>query len=128
MTEVVIRAGNPHDFTAEELEELAAIMRSADVHLGVSIDHRLEHGYGVSPWEVVEVIATLGGAAGAVQMTARSFRAAVTWARRRWEKDRLEHPNEAPRPRSVRLIYGPDGSVLRQVSIDQPDGEPNESE
>jgi hypothetical protein len=128
MREVLIRPANPYDYTAEELEELAGLIRDADPDLVVSIDGRSERGYGVTPWEVVEVVATVGGAAGALQMTAQGFRAAVAWARRRWVKDRSDHPTEPPRPRSVRLLYGPDGSVLSQISIDLPDGEPLETE
>jgi hypothetical protein len=113
-------------FTEIELEQLLTELRAADPGVTVTLDPRSERGYGVSPWEVIEIVATAGGAAAAVQLSVTSVRAAVAWARKRWTKDKEAHPHLPPRPRSIRVIYGPDGSVLKVVSIDLPEGEPQE--
>ena len=123
---ILIRPGNPYDFTNSELESLAEELRAADPTLDITVEARSERGYGVSPWEVVELIATAGGATEAVRQSARAVSATVSWARRRWNKDRDDHPGEPPRPRSVRLRFGPDRSIARDISIDLPHGEPEE--
>ncbi len=128
MDKVVVRPGNPFDFEETELEELTTQLSSVEPDFEVQLEFRHERGYGVSPYEVVELVSTWGGAAAAVGMSARMLRAAARWAHARWLKDKDEHPNETPRPRTVRVIYAPDGSVIRQVAIDLPDGEPREDE
>jgi hypothetical protein len=126
MVEIHITPTNPFDFSSEELEGLAESLRSEDSAALIHVRTRPEHGYGVSPYEVVELVATAGGAAAAVDQTVAIFRRAVNWTRERWQRERSEKPDESPRPRTVRLVYGPDGDVLKSVTIDLPDGEPQE--
>lgn len=128
MADIIIRPGNPYDFTADELSELLTLLRSDQASESIEVELLTERGYGVSPWEIIEIIGAIGGAAETVKLSAVMVHRATAWARERWQKDRSEHPNEPPRPRGVRLIYGPDGSVLRAISIDLPDGEPTEEE
>jgi hypothetical protein len=124
---LLIRPGNPYDFEDGGLQTLADEIRAADTDIVIDIDPRSERGYGVTPWEVVEIVATIGGAAEAVRLTAKSVSVAVAWMRRRWQKDCGEHAGQPPRPRSVLLLL-PDRTLLRKISIDLPDGEPTEEE
>ncbi len=119
MTDIIVRSKNPYDFSDSELEELAATLRAAQDGLDVEWEKHTERGYGVTPYEVIEVVSTVGGAVGVVQM----FAVTVAWMQERWRRQKAEHPERAPRPKVVKHIYGPDGRVLRSVTIDGATGE-----
>ncbi|MER8116464.1 hypothetical protein [Streptomyces sp. NPDC094031] len=119
---VTVRAANPYDFDSAELEEVAQIIRAAASELDVQVMERSERGYGVNAGETLDLLLnTTITSAISIAMPAL-----VAWARARWKHEREEHPELPPRQRSVRIIYGPTGEVLRSVVVDLPDGEPSE--
>ncbi len=122
MPDIVVRSSNPYDLSAGELEDLAEALRSSGEGLDVEVQTLPERGYGVTPYEVVEIVSTVGGAAGAVQVVA----SAVAWAQRRWKSQKAEHPERAPRPKVLKYIHGADGQVLLSVTIDGATGEATE--
>ncbi|MCX4436572.1 hypothetical protein [Streptomyces mirabilis] len=126
MASVYIVTPNPYDFSDDELEEVAEVAKEADPSLDLGTGAQHERGYGVDTYEVLDVIATTGGAAAAVDQVRVALTAVTKWARARWTRDRDEHPDENPRPRMIRVLYGPTGEVLLRVAIDEPDGEPEQ--
>lgn len=118
---IVIEPGNPHDFDATELAELAAQVSAAAGARPVRVSQRPEHGYGVTLQEVLYVWDLMTNTAGELALDLAPFVAVVAWAKKRWNRDRDEH--DQPRPRSVTL-FGPDGRPIKQIKIDLPDGEP----
>lgn len=126
--ELIVTSKNPHDISPDELKDLAAQIRAEDPALQVRTQVREERGYGVTPYEVVQVIADLGGAAAALGGVGKALQVSVRWTQSRWQRDRLDHPQRDPRPRTLQLIDGPTGRVRRSVTIDMPDGKPTEDE
>lgn len=126
MADVYLVSPNPYDFSADELEEVADIVRAAEPDLEIEAGAHPERGYGVSTYEVIDIVSTVGGAGSVVVSVTTGLNAVIKWARARWTRDREEHPDENPRPRLVRVLYGPTGEVLLRVAIDEPDGEPEE--
>jgi hypothetical protein len=125
MTQVIIEPGNPNDFTADELDELARSLCSADSSLDVRTAIRPERGYGVTLDEVLNIwVEATSGITGTVGVGV-IITTVVKWAKERWRKDRDQHDGHTPRAR-VLPFYGPDGTVMKQVRIDIPDGEPQE--
>lgn len=125
MTQIRIRPANPYDFSQNELDTLAEEIRQEDPTLEVEISALPERGYGVTPMEIITIIATAGGAAAALRETAKATVAAVRWMRRRWQKDKQECDG-TPRRRVIRILYGPNGEQLKSIAIDEPDGTPQE--
>ncbi|MFE4622110.1 hypothetical protein [Streptomyces mirabilis] len=129
MLEIALRAPNPYDFTPQELEEIVSLLRE-DPELQVTVDVQPERGYGVTPIEVV-VLVFVGKAvaSGALAYGGEvAVKKAVGWARDRWRREREEQPELPPRPRRIQILYGPDDQVLREIAIDLPDGEPQETQ
>ncbi|MGV9700813.1 hypothetical protein [Streptomyces sp. NPDC003483] len=126
MAEIYLVTPNPYDFSAAEIEEVAGLVKAADPALDLEAGAQSERGYGVSTYEALDFIATVGGAAAAVAQVRTGLNAVIKWARERWTRDREQHPDENPRPRLIRVLYGPTGEVLLRVAIDEPDGEPEE--
>jgi hypothetical protein len=127
MTEILIRSANPFDFEPEELEELANRLRELDPSLDIRIDVQRERGYGVTPYEVIQLIATTGDAAMVLAAGAKAVNRSVKWARERWQKDKDSHPSESPRPRVIEVL-DEDGHVLTKITIDVPDGDPRQED
>jgi hypothetical protein len=127
MTHYVLEPGNPYDFSQEELGALAAEITERIPAADISVKFRNERGYGVSLVEVIRVWTDIADAVKAAAEAGAVIALAVGWMRSRWRKDRDDHPDEPPRPRSV-MLYGPGGEVLRSVRIDAPDGAPMEEE
>ncbi len=119
MADITVRSRNPYDFTELELEELATTLRGVQAELSVEPQKHEERGYGVTPYEVIEIVSTVGGAAGAMQLV----QATIVWLQQRWGRQKSEHHERNPRPKVVKYIYGPDGRVLRSVTIDASTGE-----
>ncbi|MER7839183.1 hypothetical protein ABTY98_25745 [Streptomyces sp. NPDC096040] len=126
MASFYIVTPNPYDFSGDELDEVVKVVKSADPSLDLEAGAQYERGYGVDTYEVLDVIATTGGAAAAVNQVRVALTALTKWTRARWTRDRDEHPDENPRPRMIRVLYGPTGEVLLRVAIDEPEGEPEE--
>lgn len=127
MTEILIRPANPFDFEPEELEELANRLREAEPSLDIRVDVQTERGYGVTPYEVIQIIATTGNAAVILAAGAKTLNRTIKWTRDRWQKDKDNHPGESPRPRVIEVI-DQDGHVLTSIKIDIPDGDPKEDD
>jgi len=125
VSEIKIRPSNPYDFSPEELSELAEEIRQEDPTVEVEVDSLPEQGYGVTPVEVIAIITATGGSVAAVKETAKAAQTAINWMRKRWQKDK-EKAVGPPRRRTVRILYGPDGDELKSVTIDEPDGSPEE--
>src|SRR4051794_13622779 len=100
VTELIVRPGNPFDFDDGELEGLATKIRESDPSVAVTVSVETERGYGVTPVEVIELVAATTSAAGGLTAAVRALKVTVDWARDRWRRDRHQHPT-APRPRSV---------------------------
>lgn len=111
---VTLRAPNPYDFTPEELAEAAALIRNAAPSLNVDVLDHTEHGYGVDAGETLDLL--VNSAVPAVMAVA--VQAAVDWMKERLRRERDEHPELPPRPRTVRVLHGPNGEVLSRVTID----------
>jgi hypothetical protein len=127
MTEILIRSANPFDFEPEELEGLANLLREHEPSLDIRVDSQHERGYGVTPYEVIQLIATTGDAAVVLAAGARAVNRSIKWARERWLKDKDSHPGESPRPRVIEVLDG-DGHVLTKITIDVPDGDPRQED
>ncbi len=125
MQEFRIQPGNPNDFTEEELGDL---LKSVDDLNGakVRLGKRDERGYGVTFYEVIQVVADIRAAGGDVVLGAL-LHCIVTWLKRRWQCDRDEHSGAPPRPRSIVLLDSK-GNKIRTINIDEPDGEPQEEQ
>jgi hypothetical protein len=124
--EIVLEPGNPHDFSQVELSELANQL--TDLHgFPTRVGIREERGYGVTFHEVMHVWVDVVEATAGTGATAVLLKSIVDWARRRWKKDKADHPNSHPRPRSV-ILYDAKGHPIKIVRIDVPDGEPVEEE
>jgi hypothetical protein len=127
VTNYVLEPGNPFDFTRDELDAIAAEIGEQIPNVDVSIKLRDERGYGVSLVEVMRISTEVADAVKATAEAAGVIALIVAWMRSRWNKDRKDHPDGRPRPRSV-VLYGPNGEILRSVQIDAPDGAPVEEE
>ena len=107
----------------EELHDLvSSVEGEVDADVAVSTYLRREDGYGVTLYEVIAIWDLAAQVVGNTAIIGGPFYAAARWAQKRWLKDKEERPNERPAPRSVSL-YGPDGTEIRSVVIDEPDGE-----
>ena len=125
MTRVFMEPGNPHDVSQEDLEDLAALVRTDQPRLAVEVFIGEEQGYGVTFAEVLRIYIDAGEIAGDSAALFAPFWIAVRWMRARWDRDKQTHDGEPPRTRYVTL-YGADGNKLKSVKIDIPDGEPEE--
>lgn len=112
---LLVQPGNPNDFSEEELSELWQALAERLTDEVVRLDLRRETGgYGEFAYEVIELVELTGGLAGSAVAVAT----VVDWARRRLKRRRKA--DEGAKPQMVRL-YGPDGSVLKEVPIDDTD-------
>lgn len=120
---LIIEPGNPFEYSEEELHDLVTSVESevADDVI-VSTYLRREDGYGVTLYEVIAVWDLAAQVVGNTAIIGGPFYAAARWAQKRWHNDKKENPDERPAPRSVSL-YGPDGTEIRSVIIDEPDGD-----
>lgn len=119
MTTFCIQPGNPYDFNSDELEDLLNEVRSQAVGADVVLQKKTEHGYGVTLYEVIQVVADVRGAGGDLVIGY-----VVAWMTKRWKRDK--DAGRRPRPRSV-VLLDLEGNVLRTIEIDEPNGEPHES-
>jgi hypothetical protein len=127
MPEILIRPANPFDFEPEELDELANQLRESDPSLDIRIDTQRERGYGVTPYEVIQLIATTGDAVVVLAAGANAVNRSIKWARERWQKDKTSHSGQSPRPRVVEVL-DENGHVLTKITIDLPDGDPRQED
>ncbi|TLM83480.1 hypothetical protein [Pseudarthrobacter sp. NamE5] len=118
MADFTLRPGNPYDFSTEELEELKLFISSQVPNADFDVVSEAEHGYGVTLYEVIQVIADVRGAGGDLLIGAL-----VMWLQNRWKQERTS--GRRPRPRSI-VIFDEDGKKLRTIDIDEPDGDPQE--
>lgn len=115
MSSILVKPGNPHDFSSEELDDLRQHLAREAPEADVVVESRDERGYGVTLYEVVQVIADVRGAGGDYVIAA-----VILWMRRRWKRDKEQ--GKRPRPRSI-IILDPEGNRLRSYDIDEPEGE-----
>lgn len=115
---ILVRTGNPLVLPPEELEDLADAIRQLDTSYDVQTDIIEQKGYGVTWWEVINVIlpwdVIISGATGAV------ITEFIHWARERFKKEQ-----GTKRPKYVGIL-GPDGKVIRSVVLEGPDAEPED--
>lgn len=115
MSSTTVKPGNPYDFSAEELDDLRQHLAREAPGADVVVESRDERGYGVTLYEVVQVVADVRGAGGDYVIAA-----VILWMRRRWKRDKQQ--GMAPRPRSI-IVVDSEGNKLRSYDIDEPDGE-----
>ncbi len=120
MTAIRVVPGNPHDFSPAELDDLRQHLREQAPGSDVVVEAPEEHGYGVTLYEVIQVIADFRGAGGDYVIAA-----VVYWLQRRWRRDKKRNDN--PRPRSI-IVLDAEGNKLRTINIDEPDGEPRDDD
>ncbi len=118
MVNYLLQPGNPHDFTRDELEDLELLVRTRVPGTDVRLQDKDEQGYGVTLYEVIQVVADVRGAGGDIVLGAVAM-----WLRQRWKRDKAA--GRRPRPRSVVLLDS-NGEKLGAIDIDEPDGEPRE--
>ncbi len=99
-------------------------MRQEVPNAHVTVQRREELGYGVTLYEVIQVIADVRGAGGDLLVGALA-QPLIKWMRERWQQDRDKHPDSKPRPRSI-VFFDADRNKFRSITIDLPDGEPHE--
>jgi hypothetical protein len=120
MSRLILEPGNPHDFEAHELEELAAELH-AQTRKGVDVALRAERGYGGPLHEVLHVWIPWKALEGAA--AAQVVNLLVSWLKKRWKKDDAQHPGQA-RPRSL-LVWTTNGRCSSVIVVDYgEDGEP----
>ena len=120
----ILEPGNPYDFSQSELEGLRAEIEAQFDDARVELARRPERGYGVTLHEVLAVWDLATDIVGDVTTVAGPIGLIVSWMRRRSRKERDEHPDSQPRPRTIEIL-GPDGRVLKTVVIEDPDAEPH---
>jgi hypothetical protein len=144
MPKIILEPRNPLDVRPEDLEDLAEAVRNIDPSYEVEILPKevdgLEPRFGVTFWEVIQIISYTADAAAVAALA----KAAVDWARHRFKKqeaeqtrrheERLaEYKRRGPKPK-VHIthrpkyveIYGPDGKVVKAVLIERPESEPED--
>jgi hypothetical protein len=125
--DLLIVPGNPYDFDADDLESLRAELEEEFKGLKVAVAPPPVRGYGVTLHEVISVWNVAVDVAGDFTTLSTAvggpIALIVAWMRRRARREREEHPNAPPRPRSVELL-GRDGEVIKTVVIDDPDKDP----
>ncbi len=111
---VLVETSNPHDPTAEDLRELLLEVRAAANAFGVKVFHVPDevHGSGTTLWHMVylwlpDAELLKDEVYGAISTAAIAYL-------HRWRKRR---PKERSRPGEVRILYGPNGEVLRRVTM-----------
>ena len=123
MLTITLRPKDPNDVAPEELEPLAAELRAAILKLAPDVVVRVdaegeEHRIGVTFLEIVHwVIDGTGGVASLV-----AIHQALKGKAKEWLKKRSAEKADR-RPRIV-SIYGPDGSEISRVTLDDGDDEP----
>ena len=125
MPEVTLRAGRPylvmHRERREDLEELAARLRSAGINVDIEITEYVPGRRGVA-FNLAEAVAFY--IAGAVTTALLSnvmsdiYEAAKKWATARFSRKVALRPNGLHRPETF-TIYGPDGETPRTWTIDE---------
>jgi hypothetical protein len=119
----ILEPGNPDDFSQDELEELRIEIEREFEGARVEVTLRPERGYGVTLEEVLVVWDVATDLVGDVTTVAGPIGFIIGWMRRRSRRERDEHPDSRPRPRTIQ-IYGPDGKALKRVVIEDPEAEP----
>jgi len=122
MNEIILEPGNPNDFPAGELEELAGEIGKLDMGCRVRIASREQRGYGVTWWEVLYIwlpaAFLTAGTIASKKMIEEFTKLAIDWMRARF----LKSPG---RPKYT-AIYGPDGKVIKSVLLKDADQEPED--
>lgn len=114
--QIIIEPRNPLDLSPDDLADFADSLRALNPAYDVRFAHREQRGYGVTWWEVVNVWLPWDSVTDAVVGAIVGL--AVDWARRRFKRD-----PETQRGKYI-VIYGPDGKVLKSVSVSSSDAEP----
>jgi hypothetical protein len=119
---IILEPGNPYDFQRSELEQLSDIV-TRETGVPARPAMREEEGYGVSLHEVLYV--WILSEPFRVELEKKLLDLVIDWARDRWRKEKEEHPDAEPRPRSV-TILGPDGEPLKALVVRDDSSEPEE--
>jgi hypothetical protein len=125
---LLLDPANPNDFDPGELEQLARDLEAETPGLAAVAIRRPEEGYGGPLIEVLHVWQEYSNTVGGIAPTAAGATWIIKALRKRWQRDRDEHPPpERPRRRAFSL-YDENDELIRSVIIDLPDGEPVEAE
>jgi hypothetical protein len=113
----VIVISSKKDVPAEELEEIAQVIRDLNLGCDVQINVTERPGYGVTWYRVAHIALSAGlftaaGRALASEAGKRIAGAVIDWARQKF----IRKQSVRPRPISV-TIYGPNGEVLKSVVV-----------
>ncbi|WP_375484080.1 hypothetical protein [uncultured Jatrophihabitans sp.] len=111
---VLVESSNPHDPTADDLQELVQDLRGTAAGFGLDTFHVPDevHGAGTTLWHMVyvwlpDVSEIKGELYGSLTTAAAAYLG-------RWRRKRQQERN---RPGEVRFLYGPHGEVLRRVTV-----------
>jgi hypothetical protein len=125
---LLLDPANPHDWDPGELEQFARDLEAEAPGLSAIAIRRPEEGSGGPLIEVLHVWQEYSSAAGGVATTAAGVGWLIKALRKRWRRDRDEHPApQRPRARAFNL-YDENDELIRRVSIDLPDGKAVEEE
>jgi hypothetical protein len=122
---IYLDAGNPYDFERDALDELAATLNREVEDIEAVPKLRDETGYGVTLHEVLVIWMGTGAAIQTASYAKTIVTHSVDFLRRRWRKDH-EQSGDAVRPRTL-WVADADGRIIQQITIDLPDGTPQES-
>lgn len=124
MNAIILLPGESTTLTLAELEALAALITLEDPQAHVQIEHEPVRGLWETSLEVLDVIATVGGAGAAAGQALAAFRIAIKWLRARAQEKAASTP-EVTRPAlTVRLLDSKDGTVLATATIRADGGDP----
>ena len=125
---LLLDPSNPNDYDPGELEQLARDLEAEIAGLSAVAIRRPEEGYGGPLVEVLHVWQEYSNTVGGIEPTAAGAAWLIKSLRKRWQRDRAEHPEpERPRRRVFNLCSEND-ELIRSVMIDLPDGEPVEAD
>jgi hypothetical protein len=124
MADFLIRGANPYDLSMEDLEALAQELRE-NAEVDVTAEEPREFGYGVTLEQVLHIVQQVEDLAIDTAGVLTVMNIAIQWARRRWRSEAMERGEKNARPRRI-ILFGPDGQAIRNVLIDQPNGDAQE--
>jgi hypothetical protein len=117
--------GNPLDYERDDLVHLVESLsdvQDAEVSL---VDVEGDAAYGVTFYEVIQVVSNVRGAGGDVALGYIIARI-VKWQRDRRRREREQEPGVAPRPRSI-VVLDEDGNKITEYNL-RGDDEDHEQE
>lgn len=125
MQTILLQPVNPQDLQAEDLRDLADAIRKLDHGYEVQIAYYDQIGHRVTWEEALTIWLPVAANVATVGAIVAQF---IAWAHQRCKKEeseQVENERVQYRPKSV-TILGPDGNVLKNITIRNPNQEPED--